>query len=81
MHATADDMASTALVMERATIRAKALKKSESRNLEEEATTDQFKCFKCEQRKCTYFQLQTRSADEPMTTFVTCLSCDSHWKF
>ncbi|KAH9673402.1 transcription elongation factor TFIIS [Citrus sinensis] len=32
------------------------------------ATTDQFKCARCGQRKCTYYQMQTRSADEPMTT-------------
>jgi transcription elongation factor S-II len=25
--------------------------------------------------------MQTRSADEPMTTFVTCLECDKRWKF
>ncbi|KAJ2693814.1 transcription elongation factor TFIIS [Coemansia spiralis] len=37
-----------------------------------EAATDQFKCGRCKQRKCTFYQLQTRSADEPMTTFVTC---------
>jgi transcription elongation factor S-II len=30
---------------------------------------------------CTYYQLQTRSADEPMTTFVTCVNCDNRWKF
>jgi DNA-directed RNA polymerase subunit M/transcription elongation factor TFIIS len=42
--------------------------------------TDQFKCSKCKQRKCTYYQLQTRSADEPMTTFVTCLICKHKWK-
>ncbi|KAM0685429.1 transcription elongation factor TFIIS, partial [Conglomerata obtusa] len=36
-----------------------------------EAETDIFKCGKCKQRKTTYYQLQTRSADEPMTTFVT----------
>ena len=46
-----------------------------------EATTDQFKCGKCKQRKCTYYQLQTRSADEPMTVFVTCVSCGNKWKF
>ncbi|XP_042489291.1 transcription elongation factor TFIIS-like [Macadamia integrifolia] len=45
------------------------------------ATTDQFKCGRCGQRKCTYYQMQTRSADEPMTTFVTCVNCNSHWKF
>jgi len=39
-----------------------------------------FTCGKCKQNKCTYFQMQTRSADEPMTTFVTCLVCDKRWK-
>ena len=43
--------------------------------------TDMFKCGKCKQRNCTYFQMQTRSADEPMTTFVTCLNCNKRWKF
>ncbi|KAG1473493.1 hypothetical protein G6F56_000926 [Rhizopus delemar] len=46
-----------------------------------QAETDMFKCGKCQKRKCTYFQMQTRSADEPMTTFVTCISCGNHWKF
>ncbi|KAG2205184.1 hypothetical protein INT46_009901 [Mucor plumbeus] len=46
-----------------------------------QAETDMFKCGKCGGRKCTYFQMQTRSADEPMTTFVTCVSCGNHWKF
>ena len=45
------------------------------------ATTDQFQCGKCRQRKCTYYQMQTRSADEPMTTFVSCLNCGNRWKF
>ena len=34
-----------------------------------------FKCGKCKTMKTTYTQAQTRSADEPMTTFVTCLNC------
>ena len=39
-------------------------------------------CSGCKKKtKCDYYQLQTRSADEPMTTFVTCLECDRHWKF
>ena len=45
------------------------------------AATDEFKCYKCKQRVCTYYQLQTRSADEPMTTFVTCMTCGNRWKF
>jgi DNA-directed RNA polymerase subunit M/transcription elongation factor TFIIS len=39
-----------------------------------------FKCRKCKSTKTTYYQLQTRSADEPMTTFVTCESCGLRWK-
>jgi len=44
------------------------------------ATTNLFTCFRCKKNECTYYQLQTRSADEPMTTFVTCVLCDSHWR-
>lgn len=40
-----------------------------------------FKCGKCKTYKTTYTQAQTRSADEPMTTFVTCLNCNNVWKF
>lgn len=45
-----------------------------------EASTDNYTCGNCKSKKCTYFQLQTRSADEPMTTFVTCLDCGKRWK-
>lgn len=39
-------------------------------------------CSGCKKKtKCDYYQMQTRSADEPMTTFVTCLECDRQWKF
>ncbi|BGP12211.1 hypothetical protein JCM10213_007467 [Rhodosporidiobolus nylandii] len=47
----------------------------------QQAETDAFQCGKCKQRKTMYYQMQTRSADEPMTTFVTCLSCNNRWKF
>lgn len=43
--------------------------------------TDLLKCGKCKKRNCTYNQIQTRSADEPMTTFVLCNSCGHRWKF
>ena len=49
--------------------------------INKEMATDQYKCGRCHKRECTYFQLQTRSADEPMTTFVTCLNCGKRWKF
>lgn len=50
-----------------------------SRDRNQEGTS-MFRCGKCRKNNCTYFQLQTRSADEPMTTFVTCLNCENRWK-
>ena len=49
--------------------------------INKEQATDQYQCGRCHKRECTYYQLQTRSADEPMTTFVTCLNCGKRWKF
>ncbi|XP_072412855.1 transcription elongation factor A protein 1-like isoform X2 [Chiloscyllium punctatum] len=40
-----------------------------------------FTCGRCKQKNCTYTQVQTRSADEPMTTFVFCNECGNRWKF
>ena len=48
--------------------------------LKPEAMTDQFKCGKCYNRSCSYYEVQTRSADEPMTQFITCLVCKNRWK-
>jgi DNA-directed RNA polymerase subunit M/transcription elongation factor TFIIS len=45
------------------------------------AATDSFTCRKCKGNKCTYMQLQTRSADEGITTYVCCISCSARWKF
>lgn len=62
--------------------------KFEKENLSEAQTavnagteTDMFVCGKCKGKKCTYTQLQTRSSDEPMTTFVFCMDCGNRWKF
>ena len=44
------------------------------------ASTDMFTCRKCKGNQCTYYQMQTRSADEPMTTFVQCIQCNARWK-
>lgn len=43
------------------------------------------KCFKCASQrkpayKTTFYEMQTRSADEPMTQFITCHSCGNRWK-
>ena len=48
--------------------------------LKPEAMTDMFKCSKCGSRSTSYYEVQTRSADEPMTQFITCLNCNKRWK-
>ena len=37
-------------------------------------------CSKCKGQKTSSYSLQTRSADEPMTVFVTCLTCGKRWR-
>ena len=59
----------------------KKIKRDASKyNMNIEASTDMFTCKKCKSKKCTYYELQTRSADEPMTIFVSCLDCGAHFK-
>jgi transcription elongation factor S-II len=45
------------------------------------AATDTITCRKCKKNQCTYYQMQTRSSDEPMTTFCQCILCGARWKF
>lgn len=44
-------------------------------------TSTMYECPKCQSNECTYNELQTRSADEGSTTFVTCLKCSYNWAF
>lgn len=44
------------------------------------AATDVFTCRKCKGNQCTYYQLQTRSADEAMTVYISCCLCGTRWK-
>jgi len=44
------------------------------------AATDTFTCRKCKNNQCTYYQMQTRSADEAMTIYVSCCICGNRWK-
>jgi transcription elongation factor S-II len=39
-----------------------------------------YTCGKCKMNKCSYYQLQTRSCDEPTTTFINCLNCGNTWR-
>jgi transcription elongation factor S-II len=46
----------------------------------ERSISDALECGKCKQKKVSYSQAQTRSADEPMTTFCECTVCGNRWK-
>jgi DNA-directed RNA polymerase subunit M/transcription elongation factor TFIIS len=63
-------------------IRKKTIQDDNKFNVKLEASTDLFTCPRstCKSKKCTYYELQTRSADEPMTIFVTCLDCGKNFK-
>lgn len=45
-----------------------------------DAAPGSYVCGKCRSNKTVYTAMQTRSADEPMTIFVSCLSCGKNWK-
>lgn len=47
---------------------------------EEKSISDSLECGRCKQKKVSYTQAQTRSADEPMTTFCECMNCGHRWK-
>ncbi|KAL8149382.1 hypothetical protein AgCh_006412 [Apium graveolens] len=77
---TPEEMASDDRQRQNQEIKEKALFDCE-RGAKRQASTNQFKCSRCGKNECTYYQMQTRSADEPMTTYVTCVNCENHWKF
>ena len=59
----------------------KKMKRDASKYTENiQASTDMYTCKKCKSTRCTYSEMQTRSADEPATIFVTCLDCGKHWR-
>ena len=39
-----------------------------------------FTCRRCKSKKTTFYQQQTRGADEPMTNFIECLMCNYKMK-
>lgn len=49
-------------------------------NINKVAMTDQITCGKCKKKNISYYELQTRSADEAITQFFNCLDCGNKWK-
>lgn len=47
----------------------------------EKSYSDSLECGRCKKKMVSYTQAQTRSADEPMTTFCECMNCGKRWKF
>ena len=58
-------------------IESKRIREYNENNVE---TTDTYLCNKCGNRRCKVSIMQTRSADEPSTTFVVCLVCYNTFK-
>ncbi|CAD6566954.1 MAG: RNA polymerase II elongation factor [Cyphobasidiales sp. Tagirdzhanova-0007] len=77
---SAADMASAEKKAELAAMSREALFNAQAA-APKKSETDMFECGKCKKRRTTYYQMQTRSADEPMTTFVSCLNCGNNWRF
>lgn len=44
------------------------------------AMTDQFLCKKCKKRETTYYEIFSRSADEPAIIHIRCINCGNTWK-
>jgi transcription elongation factor S-II len=61
-------------------IRIKSIRDKGKFEVNLEATTDTFTCRKCKSKKCSYYQMQTKSADESMTCYISCLDCGARWK-
>lgn len=55
-------------------------KETKMLTVDKSMATDMFKCTKCGKRETTYYEMQTRSADEPMTQFIRCLNCGKQWR-
>lgn len=61
-------------------IGAEVLRNKAAYHINQVAMTDQVTCGKCKKKNISYYELQTRSADESMTCFYSCLDCGNKWK-
>jgi len=55
-------------------------KLKEAYEIKQVSMTDSIKCGKCKNNKISYQELQTRSGDESMTIFFTCITCGHKWR-
>lgn len=77
---SAEEMASDELKKEREKYTKEAINDHQM-TLTSGTKTSEIKCPACKKFDVTYNQVQTRSADEPMTTFCYCNECGKRWKF
>lgn len=78
---TYEELAPDSVKKERQQSREFHTKDIQSAKPEDLAESDQYECKRCHKRMVKLYQMQTRSADEPMTTFVTCVNCGNRWRF
>lgn len=48
--------------------------------IKDTAYTEEYTCPKCRKKKNIINEMQTRSADEPVTIFITCGECNFKWR-
>ena len=77
---TADDMASDELKQLREKFTLEAID-DHKMAVQTGCKSSLLKCGKCKKSNCGYKEMQTRSADEPMTVFAFCFDCGHRWKF
>ena len=61
-------------------IERKMMRDASKLNCNIQASTDMYTCSRCKSKKTIYYEMATRSADEQMTIFITCLDCGKNWK-
>ena len=76
---THDELKSSKQVKEEKMFENENMKKAQV-PMAEKSISDALRCGRCGQKKVSYSQAQTRSADEPMTTFCECTVCGNRWK-
>merc|ERR1711991_193074 len=77
---SATDLAPEEVQMEIKDLEAYNKEASKARKAGGEITTRFGACGKCKCPKTSYFMMQTRSADEPMTVFISCIQCGNSWR-